>query len=91
MATQSPNRASRNEINLGIMGTKIDNIEGAIAGMRQDIKDLSTKMDSNYITRMEFENLKNRVEGIENGMSWVIRLIVGAVITAVLALIFVSR
>lgn len=87
--TQQAN--ARNEINFGIMSTKIDNIEGSIEGMRQDIKDLANKIDSNYVTRVEHVNLERRVVGIESSMSWIVRLIVGIVITAVLGLIVVSK
>lgn len=49
------------------------------------ISNLERKLVEGFISKEQFNNLESRVKSIENGNTWVIRLIIGAVIVALLA------
>jgi 5-enolpyruvylshikimate-3-phosphate synthase len=80
--------------------TNIANAE-KLAGMAKDIEYIKIAMDDlkkfiaefkeNYVTKEEFGGLEHRVAKIESDLSWAVRLIVGAVITAVSALVLITR
>lgn len=65
---------------------KIEQLDGKI----DKILDKLENLPSQYITRTEFENTKEKVQHMEDNWRKIIRIIVTAVIWAVLSLIFIK-
>jgi hypothetical protein len=63
---------------VGRMYTKMSTLEGRIAEIEKTIA----------VTSVEFISVKNDLKDIKDGLSWVTRLIIGALILAVLAFVF---
>jgi hypothetical protein len=63
---------------VGRMYTKMSTLEGRIAEIEKTIA----------VTSVEFISVKNDLKDITDGLSWVTRLIIGALILAVLAFVF---
>lgn len=92
----------RNEISIAVVREKMDNIEktmkeskaetvSSFRGVREDIKDLSDKLDDKYLTKAEHEETKKDVESLKDNVKWISRLIIGAVVTAILGFVIMSR
>lgn len=83
--------SNRNEVTLGVMGEKIANIDGRIMDIRKDIETLSNKIDDKYITRNEFEDTVREVDALRDNVKWIVRLVIGSVITAIIGVLLVSN
>lgn len=81
----------RNEITLGIMGEKVNNIEKSLEELKTWVKELTIKVDDTYATKTELFDIKQDVDDLRNNNKWIVRLILGIVISAVLALIIGPR
>lgn len=65
---------------------QIEQLDGKIDRILDKLENLPTQ----YITRTEFENTKEKVQHMEDNRRKIIRIIVTAVIGAVLSLIFIK-
>jgi predicted RNase H-like nuclease (RuvC/YqgF family) len=87
--------SNRNEVTLGVMGEQIKNLEGSITGMRTDIKELGQKIDDKYVTRTEHKaelaDIIRDVDSLKDNNKWVVRLVVGSLITSAIAMFFITR
>lgn len=60
---------------------------GDVAAMKDDIKNIQSKLEKETEKTFEIAIIKDRVTKLESLVSWVVKLIVGSVITAVLSII----
>ena len=65
-------------------------IEYIKVGM-DDVKKLINEVKDGYTKKEEFESLKRRVQHIEGNATWLVRIIIGAVIVAILSLVLITR
>lgn len=61
--------------------TKIEVALEQLVRVREDIKELHTKIDNNYVTRIEFEPVRNLVYGM---VSLVLTVVVGGLLVLVI-------
>lgn len=61
--------------------TKIEVALEQLVRVREDIKELNTKIDNNYVTRIEFEPVRNLVYGM---VSLVLTVVVGGLLVLVI-------
>ena len=101
--------SERNETRLAVMSEKIGNIERTVSEsrkenkeLRDDIKDLSNKIDDTYATKAdlsdvklaaktELDNTQKEVDSIKNNINWIVKIIVGAVVVAILGVVVVQN
>jgi tetrahydromethanopterin S-methyltransferase subunit B len=55
------------------------------------IEQIEEKLDARYTTTQEHQSLSKRVESMEGNQKWVVRTILGVVISALLALILTAK
>lgn len=58
-----------------------------IEDLKNGLSDLKTSIDSGYVTKQQFENIRSDVEDLKSLKGWAIKIVVGAVIVGVLALL----
>lgn len=87
--------SEKNEVRLAVMSEKINNIEGNISGIQDSIKDINLKMDHTYATKEELRAIEMREKEtsarLDSTLTWVARLIIGAVIIAMLGFVMSGK
>ena len=68
------------ETNVAVMRSELETV-------KNDVGDIKKSMKADYVTRTEFEPIKDRVDSMEKTKEWVAKIIIGAVMLALLALI----
>ena len=71
------------QIDMAVTKEKVDTVLGDVRGIREDLRNV-------YVTKTEFRDLVEDVTSLKNGQGWVIKIIVGAVIAAILGLVLVK-
>lgn len=78
---------SRNEIQLAVMAEKVSNIEKKTTAIEQGISDLQHSIDNGYARKGDLDELRRTVSKMESQRDWAVKLIIGAVIISILALL----
>lgn len=66
-------------------------IEESLAQVRRDVAEMKEDQKQNYVTRYEFVNVKTDVDTLNDNVKWIVRLVIGTVITAIMGLILVIQ
>lgn len=66
-------------------------IESAIAQLQKDVAEIKLDQKSNYVGRDEFTYCRKDVDEIQDNIKWLMRLVVGAIVTAIMGLIIVVK
>lgn len=61
-------------------------IEESLAQVRRDVAEMKEDQKQNYVTRYEFMNVKSDVDSLNDNVKWVVRLVMGLVLSAVVGL-----
>lgn len=59
--------------------------------VRQTLDKLEQTLSADYVTKYQFQNLEVRVDKREQNETWIVRLIISLVITAVVGLVLTIR
>lgn len=59
--------------------------------VRQTLDKLEQTLNADYVTKYQFQNLEVRVDKREQNETWIVRLIISLVITAVVGLVLTIR
>jgi len=70
--------------------TKVELILQEVGYIKKDISDIKKKLETNYITVKEGAERDRRISDLEDQAKWVVRLVLGAVITAALGFFLVK-
>lgn len=68
------------DLSLKTVTAGIDDLKASMTGLKESI-------DNGFVTKQEFSNLKEAVTDLQNYKSWAIKIVLGAVIAGVLALL----
>lgn len=68
------------DLSLKTVTAGIDDIKASMVGLKDSI-------ENGFVTKQEFTNLKEAVADLQNYKSWAIKIVLGAVIVGVLALL----
>ena len=68
------------DLSLKTVTSGIDDLKASMVGLKESI-------DNGFVTKQEFLNLKEAVSDLQNYKSWAIKIVLGAVIAGVLALL----
>jgi hypothetical protein len=68
-----------------------DKMDTAIAGLRDHIDSKFDKLDQKFITKESHDNLKERVASLEADRRKITWLVIGAVLTAILAGVIITK
>lgn len=78
-------------VQVGILGERVfgidKNLGSRIENLGQKFDAFTTELKSTYATKTELSIVDDRVRKVQDNQSWVIKLIIGAVIVAVLGLV----
>lgn len=85
MTDKPPTTSEGNAVQLGVIAEQIKNIEKTNVRIETSLDDLKKQIDSNFTPKSDFYSLDKRVGGIEDFNRWAVRLIIGAIIVAVLS------
>jgi hypothetical protein len=58
-----------------------------MSDIKSTIKDIHDKLDNRYVTRRNFDQLEKDVTKIQSSITWLVRTMIGAMVTSVLAFI----
>lgn len=61
-----------------------------VADVQSTVHELVSKLDRDYVRRSDLDNVDRRLTAVENTITWAVRVIVGAVILALLGLVLVQ-
>jgi uncharacterized protein YigA (DUF484 family) len=79
--------SQKNEIKLSLMSQQTNYIQQDVQEIKTTLQDFIKKADETYSTKQELKALESKVNDLSSLRDWVTRIILGAVIFAVLALI----
>jgi archaellum component FlaC len=91
MSIQPPSISERNEETLGVVVERIANIDENVKRIENNLSKLEGKIDGHYATKSDFKDIERRVSNIEDINKWAIRIILSAIIVAVLAVIGIKQ
>jgi len=80
------------------MPAKLDVLEERVANMlkqngdehkaiMQEVAKINDKLDELFVTKNEFNPVKSDVKDLQENITWIVRVVVGAIVLAVLAFI----
>jgi uncharacterized coiled-coil DUF342 family protein len=75
---------------LAVVETKIDMMNKAIIELTARIADLSRDLTNGKASKNELADLEKRLKVLEDERSWVVRVILGVLLTAILGTIIVT-
>ena len=88
MSNTTDKQSEKNtEVELARMAKDIEYIKLSM----EELKKLIAEVKDGYAKKEEFESLKRRVQHIEGNATWLVRIIIGAVIVAILSLVLITR
>jgi outer membrane murein-binding lipoprotein Lpp len=73
-------KVTRLETEVGHLRNDMEKMAKSIGGIKEDVNDLKEMMDSRYVTRTEFEPIRNIIYGM-------VGVVLLAVVTALVALV----
>ena len=62
-----------------------------ISNINKSLDELHTKIDNKYVSKERFEPVEQKVENISGNVTWLVRLIIGAIVLALLGLVLVVK
>jgi hypothetical protein len=71
------------QIDMAVTKEKVDAVLGDVRGIREDLRNV-------YATKTELKEVAEDVAGLKNNVSWLVKAILGAVLTAALGLVLVK-
>lgn len=71
------------QIDMAVTKEKVDAVLGDVKGLREDLRNV-------YATKAELKDVAEDVAGLKNNVSWLVKLIVGTVVAAVLGLVMMK-
>ena len=81
-------------VQVGILGERVfgidKNLGSRIENLGQKLDAFTLELKSNYATKTDLTIVDDKIRKVQDNQSWVIKLIVGAVIVAVLGLVIVK-
>ena len=69
-----------------VTNQKVEQLVVAINELRGEVRELK----SNFATKSDVHALEEEIKGIKGNQSWIVKIIIGAVVTAVLGLVLVK-
>lgn len=81
----------RNEVKLAVMSEKITNIETNVSEIKSSLKNLQHSMDDGYARKIDLAETQKEVDSLKNNVGWAVKIVLGAVILAILGLVIVNR
>ena len=100
--TDSPNKPPRStETAIAILEVQFSNVSARLLEIAQtlganhldvkkDIEALTNSVSNNYATKAEHSDLKSRVDKMSEGIGWVLKIVGGAIIVALMGVILVK-
>ena len=88
------NQVNKNTQQIADIATSNAVIARDIGYMRQEVEKLVIKIDElsdQFVTKPELKNLSKRVDEIESNNTWIVRLLIGSIVSAVLAYIGLNK
>lgn len=73
------------------LGNALVKIETVMQRIEKDVAEIKQDQKQNYVSKEAYENLKADVEGLQSSLNWVTRLVIGAVIMAILGLVIMVK
>lgn len=71
---------------------KLENkLDSWIESIRQEIKEQTIEQNKTFVSRVEFQYTQDKIKQLEEGRNKLIRIIITAVIGAVLSMIFIHN
>lgn len=61
-----------------------------ISDLNTSIKELGMSINNGFVTKEQFERLRSDVDDMKNLKSWAFRIVIGAIIVALLSLVLVK-
>lgn len=90
--------SNRNEVTIAVVNEKLNNVNKDVTevkeeqkAVRKDIKELSEKIDNKYVSRAEHEDMVKDVNALQDSLKWIVRLVLGGLITTAVGYIVVSN
>lgn len=71
------------QIDMAVTKEKVDAVLGDVKGLREDLRNV-------YATKTELKDVAEDVASLKSNVSWLVKLIIGAVIAAVLGLVLMK-
>lgn len=69
------------------MGEKVNNIEKTMQEIKDDLGGFISRADSIFATKSELTEVRKKHDVLQNNISWGVKIIIGAVILAILGLV----
>lgn len=80
--------------NFTVYQNKIEYMQKDISDVKSDVKEIKNilswifdRLDVKYVSRPEFENTRDDVRKVQRNINWIVKMIIGIVLTAVLSLV----
>ena len=84
------------------MTAKLDVLEERVANMlkqngeehkaiMQEVAKINNKLDELFVTKNEFNPVKDDVQKMQDNITWIVRVILGVIVVAVLAVIGLNK
>lgn len=73
-----------------VIAYRLEQVEGAVKEGFKEHNDKLDRLVTNFATKVETQGIDARVASLESDRIWIVRLVVGAVVFALLALIGVG-
>ncbi|GJE77302.1 hypothetical protein [Methylorubrum suomiense] len=74
------------QIAQAVTNTELKELKGILSELRGEVRELK----STFATKDEFKGLQEQVNGLKNNQSWIVKIILGAVVAAVLGVVLVK-
>lgn len=81
---------SDNDSSPAVVAYRVGRLEDAVTAGFKEHNDKLDKLVENYATKGDFQAVSHRVSSLESDRKWIVRLVVGAVVFALMALIGVG-
>lgn len=90
-ANEIEKRVDMHETAIQLVNQRLDlslkTVTNGIDDLKQSVNGLKTSIDNGYVTKQQFENVKNDVDDLKSLKGWAMKIVIGAVIVGVLALL----
>lgn len=87
-------RVGSNETDIKLLGQKVDltvnNITKSFDALTEGISDLRHSIENGFVSKEQFERVKQDVANIQDIKAWAIKIVVGAVLVALLSLVIIK-
>lgn len=87
-------RIESHETDIKLLGQKVDltvgNISKAIDALTKGVDDLRHSIENGFVSKEQFERVKIEVANIQDIKTWAIKIVVGAVLVALISLVIIK-